>query len=170
MTLGQVKSSPNFCLFGPQRAEKRNIWRQKNTNLNLTAGLCSLHMRADVARISNVLLNTGWYFLPAVFLSQCLYSIVSFAISAARKQLQKRDGECGVRPFLGEPWGGAVFSAPLSNDSSKMCHGMTSFTLSTYLPVASKSVLKIIVHLFRRMTPFQCSVLYCMLAPPFSRT
>ena len=25
MTLGQVKSSPNFCSFGPQRAEKRNI-------------------------------------------------------------------------------------------------------------------------------------------------
>ena len=25
MTLGHVKSSPNFCSFGPQRAEKRNI-------------------------------------------------------------------------------------------------------------------------------------------------
>ena len=25
MTLGQVKSSQNFCSFGPQRAEKRNI-------------------------------------------------------------------------------------------------------------------------------------------------
>ena len=25
MTLGQVKSSPNFGSFGPQRAEKRNI-------------------------------------------------------------------------------------------------------------------------------------------------
>ena len=25
MTLGQVKSSPNFCSFGPQRGEKRNI-------------------------------------------------------------------------------------------------------------------------------------------------
>ena len=25
MTLGQVKSSPNFCSFGQQRAEKRNI-------------------------------------------------------------------------------------------------------------------------------------------------
>ena len=25
MTLGQVKSSPNFCSFGPQRAEKHNI-------------------------------------------------------------------------------------------------------------------------------------------------
>ena len=24
MTLGQVKSVPNFCSFGPQRAEKRN--------------------------------------------------------------------------------------------------------------------------------------------------
>ena len=39
MTLGQVKSSPNFCLFGPQRAEKRNIWRGKNTILNLNSGL-----------------------------------------------------------------------------------------------------------------------------------
>ena len=25
MTLGQVKSSPNFCSFGPQRAEEHNI-------------------------------------------------------------------------------------------------------------------------------------------------
>ena len=41
MTLGQVKSSPNFCSFAPQRAEKRNIWRRKNTNLNLNSGLCS---------------------------------------------------------------------------------------------------------------------------------
>ena len=32
MTLGQVKSVPNFCLFGPQRAEKGNIWRRKNRN------------------------------------------------------------------------------------------------------------------------------------------
>ena len=39
-TLGQVKSSPNFCSFGLQRAEKRNIWRRKNTNLNLNSGLC----------------------------------------------------------------------------------------------------------------------------------
>ena len=39
--LGQVKSSPNFCSFGPQRAEKRNIWRRKNTNLNLNSGLCT---------------------------------------------------------------------------------------------------------------------------------
>ena len=39
MTLGQVKSSPNFCAFGPQRAEKRNIWRRKNTILNLNSGL-----------------------------------------------------------------------------------------------------------------------------------
>ena len=37
--LGQVKSSPNFCSFGPQRAEKRNIWRPKKTNLNLNSGL-----------------------------------------------------------------------------------------------------------------------------------
>ena len=36
MTSGQVKS---FCLFGQQRAEKRNIWRWKNTNLNLNSGL-----------------------------------------------------------------------------------------------------------------------------------
>ena len=34
MTLGHVKSSSNFCSFGPHRAEKRNIWRRKNTNLN----------------------------------------------------------------------------------------------------------------------------------------
>ena len=38
MTLGQVKSSPNFCSFGSQRAEKRNIWRRKNTNINLNSG------------------------------------------------------------------------------------------------------------------------------------
>ena len=38
MTLGQVKSSLNFCSFGPQRAEKRNIWRRKNRNLNLNSG------------------------------------------------------------------------------------------------------------------------------------
>ena len=25
LTLGQVKSVPNFCQFGPQRAEKRNL-------------------------------------------------------------------------------------------------------------------------------------------------
>ena len=30
MTLGQVKISPNFCSFGPQRAEKRNIWRRNH--------------------------------------------------------------------------------------------------------------------------------------------
>ena len=30
MNLGQVKSSPNFCSFFPQRAEKRNILRRKN--------------------------------------------------------------------------------------------------------------------------------------------
>ena len=42
MTLGrQVKSSPNFSSFGQQRAEKRNIWRGKHTNLNLNSGLCS---------------------------------------------------------------------------------------------------------------------------------
>ena len=41
MTLGQVKSSPNFCSFGPQRAEKHNIWRRKNTNLNFNSGLCT---------------------------------------------------------------------------------------------------------------------------------
>ena len=29
MTLGQVKSSLNICSFGPQRDEKRNIWRGK---------------------------------------------------------------------------------------------------------------------------------------------
>ena len=40
ITLGQVKSSPNFCSFGPQRAEERNIWRGKNTKLNLNSGLC----------------------------------------------------------------------------------------------------------------------------------
>ena len=39
MTLGQVRSSPNFCSFGQQRAEKHNFWRQKNTNLNLNSGL-----------------------------------------------------------------------------------------------------------------------------------
>ena len=39
MTLGQVIISPNFCSFGPQRADKRNIWRRKNTNLNLPDGL-----------------------------------------------------------------------------------------------------------------------------------
>ena len=40
MTLVQVESSPNLCSFGPQRAEKRNIWRWKNKNLNLNSGLC----------------------------------------------------------------------------------------------------------------------------------
>ena len=29
MTLGQVKSVQNVCLFGPQRAERRNILRIK---------------------------------------------------------------------------------------------------------------------------------------------
>ena len=37
MTLGQVNSSPNFYSFGPQRAEKCNIWRRKNTNLNFNS-------------------------------------------------------------------------------------------------------------------------------------
>ena len=39
MTLGQVKSVPNFCSVGPQRVEKHNIW--KNANLNYISALCS---------------------------------------------------------------------------------------------------------------------------------
>ena len=56
MTLGQVRSSPNFCSFGPQRAEKRNIWRGKNTNLNLNSGLWSwgLSFSLSMAPISTV--------------------------------------------------------------------------------------------------------------------
>ena len=45
VTLGQVKSSPNFCSFGPQRAEKSNIWRWKNTNVILNSRLWSCGAR-----------------------------------------------------------------------------------------------------------------------------
>ena len=33
MNLAQIKSTPNFCLFGPQRAEKCNFWREKSQTL-----------------------------------------------------------------------------------------------------------------------------------------
>ena len=46
----EVISSPTFCSFGPQRAEIRNIWRGKNTNLNLTSGLCTWYSGGNPIR------------------------------------------------------------------------------------------------------------------------
>ena len=56
MILGQVKSSPNVCSFGPQRAEKHNIWRGKNTNL------CKLEIRTlDIGREFGLFLPWATY-------------------------------------------------------------------------------------------------------------
>ena len=49
MTLGQVKNSRNVCSFGPQRAEKCNIWRGKNSNLNSTSGLCLFSSNFEIS-------------------------------------------------------------------------------------------------------------------------
>ena len=65
MILGQVRSSPNFCSFGPQRAEKRNIWRRKNTNLNLNSGLCQWTRALTLP----MHYHTNYYLIRLVFTS-----------------------------------------------------------------------------------------------------
>ena len=83
MTLGrQVKSSPNFSSFGQQRAEKRNIWRGKHTNLNLNSGLCS--EKKEMPVLDAELLWELLYFRPSLGVKKCLFFLLLTVQSPAK--------------------------------------------------------------------------------------